>query len=80
MEKNKKNEEEKNAKKRDSEEEKKTKSELARKKKKKVVPSSGKEAPYPLVSSKKDKERNFARFLDIFKKLEITISFVEALQ
>jgi len=36
--------------------------------------------PYPLVSSKKDKERHFAHFLDIFKKLEITIPFGEALQ
>ena len=42
-------------------------------KKKKVVPNSRKEAPYPLVLSKKDKERYFARFLDIFKKLEITV-------
>ena len=66
-------------KKRDSEEEKKTKSELAREKKKEVVPSSGKEAPYPLVSSKKDKEQHFSCFLDIFKKLEITIPFGEAL-
>ena len=33
-----------------------------------------------MVSSKKDKERYFARFLDIFKKLEITIPFGEALQ
>ena len=32
------------------------------------------------MSSKKDKERNFARFLDIFKKLDITIPFGEALQ
>ncbi|XP_028223513.1 uncharacterized protein LOC114405012 [Glycine soja] len=39
-----------------------------------------KEAPYPLVLSKKDKERHFTRFLDIFKKLEITIPFGEALQ
>ena len=39
-----------------------------------------KEAPYPLVPSKKDKERHFARFLDIFKKLEITIPFGEVLQ
>ena len=46
----------KNAKSRDSEEETKTKSEMAREKKKEVVPSSGKEAPYPLVPSKKDKE------------------------
>ena len=60
-------------------EEKKTKSELA-KEKKEVVSCSGKEAPYPLVSSKKDKEWHFACFLDIFKKLEITIPFVEALK
>ena len=39
-----------------------------------------KKVPYPLVSSKKDKERYFARFLDIFNKLEIIISFKEALQ
>ena len=58
----------------------KTKSELARRKKKKVILCSGKEAPYPLVSSKKDKKLHFARFLDIFKKLEITIPFGEALQ
>jgi len=35
---------------------------------------------YPLVPSKKDKERHLARFLDIFKKLEITLPFGEALQ
>ena len=39
-----------------------------------------KEAPYPLVPSKKDKERYFKQFLDIFKRLEITIPFGEALQ
>jgi len=38
------------------------------------------EAPYPLVPTKKDKERYFRRFLDIFKRLEITIPFGEALQ
>ena len=59
--------------------EKKTKSELVREKKKEVVPNSGRETPYPLVSFKKDKERYFARFLDIFKKLEIIIPFGEAL-
>ena len=76
----------KNTKKKDSEEderreneEKKTKSELVREKKKEVVSSSGREAPYPLVSSKKEK-RYFACFLDIFKKLEITIPFGKALQ
>ena len=36
--------------------------------------------PYPLVPSKKDKERHRAWFLDIFKKLEITMPFGEALQ
>ena len=36
--------------------------------------------PYPLVPSRKDKERHLARFLDIFKKLEITMPFKEALQ
>ena len=70
----------KNTKKRDIEGEKKTKSKQAREKKKEVVPNSGKEAPYPLVPSKKDKERHFARFLGIFKKLEITIPLGEALQ
>ena len=33
-----------------------------------------------MVPSKKDKEWHLARFLDIFKKLEITIPFGEALQ
>ena len=51
-----------------------------REKKTEVVPNSGKEASYPLVPSKKDKEQYFAHFLDIFKKLEITIPFGEALQ
>jgi len=51
-----------------------------REKKNEVVPNSEREAPYPLVPSKKDKERYFVRFLDICKKLEITIPFGEALQ
>jgi len=62
------------------EEKKKSQSELARDKKKEVAPAEGKEVPYPLVPSKKDKERHVARFLDIFKKLEITMPFGEALQ
>jgi len=33
-----------------------------------------------LVPTKKDKERYLTRFLDIFKKLEITMPFGEALQ
>jgi len=79
-------ENEKNTKKKDNEEderrengEKKTKSELVREKKKEAVSSSGRETPYPLVSSKKDK-RYFACFLDIFQKFEITIPFGKALQ
>ena len=50
----------KNEKNRESEGERKTKSELAREKKKEVVSCTGKEAPYPLVPSKKDKERHLA--------------------
>jgi len=62
------------------EEKKKTKSELAREKRKEVSPSKREEVPYPLVPTKKDKERHLAHFLDIFKKLEITMPFGEALQ
>ena len=40
----------------------------------------GVEAPYPVVPSKKEKDHHLARFLDIFKKLEITMPFGEALQ
>ena len=40
----------------------------------------GVEVPYPMVSSKKEKDRHLARFLDIFRKLEITMPFGEALQ
>jgi len=69
----------KNEKNREKEGERRTKSELAREKKKEVISCTGKEAPYPLVPSKKDKEQHLARFLDIFKKLEITIPFREAL-
>ena len=32
----------------------------------------------PLVPSQKEKERHLTRFLDIFKKLEITLPFGEA--
>ena len=70
----------KNEKEKGKEEKRKTKSELALKKKREASPSTGKEVPYPLVPSKKDKEWHLARFLDIFKKLEITIPFGEALQ
>lgn len=36
--------------------------------------------PYPHVSKKKEKEEQFARFLDIFKRLQINIPFAEALE
>ena len=56
------------------------KSEANTEKKKDTTPNEGKEVPYPLVPSRKEKERHLARFLDIFKKLEITLPFGEALQ
>ena len=39
----------------------------------------GVEVPYPVVPSKKEKDRHLARFLDIFRKLEITMPLGEAL-
>ena len=48
-------------------------------KKKEATPIESKEVPYPLVPSRKDKERDLARFLDIFKKLKMTLRFGEAL-
>ena len=56
------------------------KSEANTEKKKDSTPNEGKEVPYPLVPSRKEKERHLARFLDIFKKLEITLPFGETLQ
>jgi len=58
----------------------KTKSQLAREARKEIPSVPVKDIPCPLVPSKKDKERYFAQFLDIFNKLEITILFREALQ
>jgi len=57
-----------------------SKSEANTEKKKDTTPNEGKKVPYPLVPSRKEKERHMARFLDIFKKLEITLPFGEALQ
>ena len=62
------------------EKKKKSKREVSRQKKREITSAEGNEVPYPLVPSKKDKERHLARFLDIFKKLEITLPFGEALQ
>ncbi|XP_006603363.1 uncharacterized protein [Glycine max] len=56
------------------------KSEANTNKKKDTAPNEGKEVPYPLVPSQKEKEIHLAKFLDIFKKLEITLPFGEALQ
>ena len=58
----------------------KTKSQLAREARKEIPLVWVKDIPYPLVPSKKDKERYFSRFLDIFNKLEIIIPFREVLQ
>ena len=52
---------------------KKGKSEANTEKKKETTPIEGREVPYPLAPSQKDKERHLAIFLDIFKKLEITL-------
>jgi len=39
----------------------------------------GVEVPYFVVPSKKQKDRHFGEILDIFRKLEITMLFGEAL-
>ncbi|WVZ12841.1 hypothetical protein V8G54_017371 [Vigna mungo] len=36
--------------------------------------------PYPKAYSRKEREKQFERFMELFKKLEITIPFFEALQ
>ena len=41
--------------------------------------NEGIEVPYPVVPSKKEKDHHLARFLDTFRKLEITMPFGEAL-
>ncbi|XP_028220238.1 uncharacterized protein LOC114401859 [Glycine soja] len=61
-------------------EKKKGKSEANIEKKKEATPIECKEVPHPLVPSRKDKGRHLARFLDIFKNLEITLPFGETLQ
>ena len=58
----------------------KTKSQLAREARKEIPSIPVKDILYRLVPSKKENEQYFARFLDIFNKLEITIPFREALQ
>ena len=80
MKKRKKKKEKKEKEKERKEEKRKNKSECAREKKKESSLAEGREVTYHLVPSRKDKERHLARFLDIFKKLEITMPFGEALQ
>ena len=62
------------------EEKKNSKSEHAREKKKEAAPVEEREVPYPLVPSKKDTEQHLAWFHDLFRKLDITMPFEEALQ
>ena len=56
-----------------------SRSEQAREKKREKVVNEGAEVPYPMVPSEKEKDRHLVRFLDIFRKLEITMPFGEAL-
>ena len=58
----------------------KTKSQLAQEARKEEPLAPLKEPSYPLMPSKKNKECYFKRFLEIFKELEITMPFGEALQ
>ncbi|XP_057441326.1 uncharacterized protein LOC130733222 [Lotus japonicus] len=56
--------------------------ENAFKDKEKVIqkPPLEKRLPYPHAPTKADKERQFTRFMDIFKRLQINIPFAEALE
>ena len=56
-----------------------SRSEQAREKKREKSVNEGAEVPYPVVPSKKQKDHHLVRFLDIFRKLEITMPFGEAL-
>ncbi|XP_020235394.1 uncharacterized protein LOC109815165 [Cajanus cajan] len=64
----------------DEEEQQEKESQLARELKMKPKVSSTKDMPYPPAPSKKDKEKQFARFMELFKKLQINIPFSEALE
>ena len=57
----------------------KTKSQLAGEARKDIPTTLVKDIPYPLMLSKKERECYFSHFFDIFKKMEITIPFGEAL-
>ena len=58
----------------------KTKSQRARESKKEEPLVLPQDLPYPTAPTRKNKERYFRRFLEIFKGLEITMPFGEALQ
>jgi len=60
--------------------EQKCKNHIVRERKKVAKEESIKPLPYPLTPSKNAKESYFAKFLKIFKKLEIKIPFGDALQ
>ena len=57
-----------------------SRSEQAREKKREKAMNEGAEVPYLVVPSKKEKDRHLTRFLDILRKLGITMPFGEALQ
>ena len=56
-----------------------SRSDQAREKQGEKAVNEGAEVPYPVVPSKKEKDFHLAKFLDIFRKLEITTPFGEAL-
>ena len=58
----------------------KIKCQIAREAKKEESLAPPQDLPYPMAPTRKNKECYFKRFLEIFKGLEITMSFGEALQ
>lgn len=57
-----------------------TRSQIAKEKKNVVVNPPSKDLPYPHAPTKEDKEKKYARFLEIFKRLQVNIPFLEALE
>ena len=58
----------------------KRKSQIAKEKKNVVVNPPSKDLPYPHAPTKEDKEKKYARFLEIFKQLEVNVPFLEAIE
>ena len=54
----------------------KTKSQLAKEKKNMVVNPLVRDLPYPYAPTKKDKKRQYVRFLEIFKRLQVNVPFL----